>query len=171
MTIFNPLRPSAAMAVALLACTVFSLPTRPAHAQDIVPTSADESQQTQAGVMAVENHWTLAEWTGDTAWLDRMLLPEYRSVNDDGAAHPKEAIVAGAAKRRGTSVDEAKLKWAAYQREHATGSAVVMHGNTAIVSFYDTTLGPQKGVRSADIFVYLDGHWHALYSQHTAVHG
>ncbi|RDS80600.1 nuclear transport factor 2 family protein [Dyella monticola] len=158
------------MAVALLACAVFSVQTIPAHAQDAMP-AADEAQQTEAGVMAVENHWTLAEMTGDTVWLDHMLLPEYRSVGDNGAAHPKDAIVAGAAKRRGTSLDQAKLKWAAYQRDHAFGSAVVMQGNTAIVSFYDTSLGPQKGVRSSDIFVYVDGQWHALYSQHTAVRG
>jgi hypothetical protein len=47
---------------------------------------------------------------------------------------------------------------------------VVVHGDTAVISFYDPTLGPQKGVKSSDVFIYVDGHWHALYSQHTDVH-
>lgn len=170
MDIVNRSRPLVGK-MALLACVMFLPQTLPVHAQDSAPASADETQPTEAGVMAVDNHWSLAEMTGDTAWLDQMLLPEYRSVGNTGVAHDKATIVAGAAKRKGTSLDKAKLDFAAYQKQHPFGSAVAMHGNTAIVSFYDPTLGPQNGVRSSDVFIYVDGHWHALYSQHTAVHG
>lgn len=158
-------------AAALLACLALLSQPLPVHAQDSGPASADETQPTEAGVIAVDNHWSLAEMTGDTAWLEQMLLPEYRSVNNDGVAHDKAAIVAGAAKRKGTSLDTAKLKWTAYEKQHPYGSAVAVHGNTAVISFYDPVLGPQKGVRSSDVFVYVDGHWHALYSQHTSVRG
>jgi hypothetical protein len=170
VAIFTRLHSVGAATAALLAGLVMTLSTMPAHAQETSQAEGDETQQTQAGVMAVENHWTLAEMTGDTAWLDRMLLPEYRSVGDNGIAHPKDAIVAGAAKHASTSLDQARLDWAKYQKEHPSGSAVVLHGNTAIVSFYDLSLGPEKGVKSSDIFVYIDGRWHALYSQHSAVH-
>ncbi|MGN6322089.1 MAG: nuclear transport factor 2 family protein [Dyella sp.] len=139
-----------------------------AHAQDA--TAADETQRTEAGVIAVDNHWSLAEMTGDSAWLDQMLLPEYRSVGHDGKAHSKAMIVAGAAKRKGTSLDQAEQKFAAYRKEHPYGTAVVVRGDMAVISFYDPTLGPQKGVTSSDVFLYVDGHWHALYSQHTDVH-
>jgi len=162
-------RTSRALLLAI-AGLVFLPRALPVHAQDSMPTAADETQRTEAGVMAVDNHWSLAEMTGDTAWLDQMLLPEYRSVGHDGKVHSKAAIVAGAAKRKGTSLDQAEQKFAAYRKEHPYGSAVVVHGDTAVISFYDPTLGPQNGVKSSDVFLYVDGHWHALYSQHTDVH-
>jgi hypothetical protein len=46
---------------------------------------------------------------------------------------------------------------------------VVVHGNIAVVSFYDLSLGPDKGVKSSDVFLYEGGAWHAAYSQHGAV--
>jgi hypothetical protein len=170
MDIFNRSRPLIGK-MALFACVMVLSPAMPIHAQDAAPGSADETQPTKAGVMAVDEHWSLAEMTGDTAWLDQMLLPEYRSVSNTGVAHEKATIIAGAAKRKGASLDKARLDFAAYQKQHPYGTAVAVHGNTAIVSFYDPTLGPQNGVRSSDVFVYVDGHWHALYSQHTAVRG
>jgi hypothetical protein len=163
MAIFIQTRVAAITAIAWLACLAVPLQTIAADAP------ADETQQTEAGVMATDTHWSLAEMTGDTAWLDQMLLPEYRSVGNTGVVHAKDAILAGAAKRKGTSLEQARLKFANYQRQHPYGSAVVMHGNTAVVTFYDPALGPRKGVRSSDVFIYADGHWHALYSQHTGV--
>ena len=59
----------------------------------------------------------------------------------------------------------------AWIKAHPSGKSVVIRGDTAILSFYDPKLGPQQGVRSSDIFVYEDGHWHALYSQHSAAGG
>jgi hypothetical protein len=135
----------------------------PAKAQD----SAVETQRTEAGVMATDDHWSLAEMTGDTAYLEQMLLPQYESVNDDGSAHSKAQIVAGAAKRSGTDIATANSKLSAYRKEHPYSSTVAIHDNTAVATFYDPARGPQKGIKSADIFVYADGHWHAMYSQHT----
>lgn len=153
-----------------LACTVFAPAAIDLHAQG-TDAAADETQHTEAGVMAVDAHWSVAEMTGDTEWLDQMLLPEYRSVNNDGTVHAKAAILTGAAKRKGTDVATAKQSFADYQKQHPYGTAVAMHGDTAVITFYDPALGPQKGVKSSDIFVYLDGHWHAMYSQHTAQRG
>jgi hypothetical protein len=162
---------SVTMAVATtLACMVFTPTAMDLHAQE-TSAAADETQHTQAGVMAVDAHWSVAEMTGDTNWLDQMLLPEYRSVNNDGTVHAKAAILAGAAKRKGTDLAKAKQDFADYQKQHPYGTAVTVQGDTAIITFYDPTLGPQKGVKSSDIFVYLDGHWHAMYSQHTAQRG
>jgi hypothetical protein len=141
-----------------------------AHAQDAMPGTADETQHSEAGVMATDDHWSIAELSGDTDWLDQMLLPSYRSVGNDGAVHAKAAIVAGAAKRKGTDVAKAKQDFAAYRKEHPYSSAVAIQGDTAVVTFYDPALGPDKGVKSSDVFVYVDGRWHAMYSQHTAVH-
>jgi hypothetical protein len=152
---------------------VFSMGTcllmSPARAQDSGPISAAEMQRTEAGVIATDNHWSLAEYTGDTAYLDQMLLPPYQSVNVDGTAHSKAQILAGAAKSRGTDLATANSKVAAYRSAHPYGTNVTIHDDTAVVTFYDQALGAQRGIKSSDIFVYVDGHWHAIYSQHTQV--
>jgi hypothetical protein len=49
------------------------------------------------------------------------------------------------------------------------GSSAVIQGDTAVVTFYLKPLGPEKGIMSSDIFTYVDGGWHAIYSQHTSV--
>lgn len=130
-------------------------------------TGTDETAHTETAVMAVDQHWMDAELDGDTAWLDAMLLPEYRSVGADGKVHPKAAIVAHAAKNRGNDAERRKVD--AWQKAHPSGQSVVIHGNTAILTFYDPALGATNGVRSSDVFVYVGGRWHALYSQHSAV--
>jgi hypothetical protein len=163
--------PTLIVIAASVAAILYQLHVMKVHAQDAMATHADETQRTEAGVMAVDRHWSIAELSGDTEWLNQMLLPEYRSISDDGTAHSKEAIVAGAMKRKGTDLAKAEDTFASYGKEHPYASAVVIHDTTAIISFYDPTLGPQKGVKSSDIFVYLDGHWHAMYSQHTGLHG
>jgi hypothetical protein len=56
-------------------------------------------------------------------------------------------------------------------KAHPSAQSVVIRGDTAILTFYDPKLGPQSGVRSADVFVYENGRWHALYSQHSKVGG
>jgi hypothetical protein len=127
---------------------------------------ADETAKTAAAVIAVDQHWLEAELGGDTAWLDRMLLPDYRSVDSKGVAHSKAAIVAHAEKNRGSDVERRQVE--AWIKAHPSGKSVVIRGDTAILSFYDPKLGPQQGVRASDVFVYQDGHWHALYSQHSA---
>ena len=135
------------------------------HADEAAKAAVDETQMSAAAVPAVEQHWTRAEESGDDAWLEQMLLPEYRSVTPEGVAHPKAAIVAGAKKNRDS--DATRLADEAYRKAHPYGTSVVLQGDLAIVSFYDPALGAQKGVRSSDIFVYRDGHWHAIYSQHS----
>jgi hypothetical protein len=124
----------------------------------------DETAHTRAAVLAVEDHWLRAEGTGDVAWLERMLLPAYRSVSPDGSVHDRNAIVAHARKNQGS--DRAMRQIEAYLKAHPSGSAVAIDGDLAIVSFYDPAVGPQR-LRSSDLFLYRDGHWHAIYSQHS----
>jgi hypothetical protein len=127
----------------------------------------EEARKTEAAVVAVDQHWMDAELAGDSAWLDAMLLPEYRSVGADGTVHPKAAIIAHAAKNRGNDAERRKVE--AWLKANPLGKSVVIRGDTGIITFYDPQLGPQNGVRSSDIFVYQGGRWHALYSQHSAV--
>ena len=144
-------------------CLTTCLFMGPVKAQD----SAAETRRTEAGVIATDEHWSLAEMTGDTSYLDQMLLAQYESVNDDGTAHSKAQIVAGAAKRSGTDLATANSKLAAYRKAHPYSTSVAIHDNTAVVTYYDPMQGTQTGIKSADIFVYENGRWHAMYSQHT----
>lgn len=153
----------------LLLLAALALAGSPAAATDTVGAHVDETAKTPAAVIAVDDHWTQAETNGDTQWLGRLLLPAYRSISADGKATSRKAILTRAARNRGS--DKMKRKVAAWLKAHPTKSTVVMHGNIAILSFYDPKLGAQKGVRSSDIFVYEDGRWHALYSQHSKVGG
>lgn len=122
--------------------------------------------QTEAAVTAVDNAWGHAEESGDTAYIDALLLPEYRSVNVDGSVHDKAAILAstklnlGSTKR--TAADEA---WLA---THPSLTSVVITGDMAVLTFTLNKPDTPKRVMSSDIFVYREGRWHALYSQHTA---
>jgi hypothetical protein len=129
-------------------------------------TGSDEAEHSRAAVIAVDQHWLEAELGGDTVWLDDLLLPEYRSVGADGSVHSKAAIMAHAAKNRGN--DEERRKVEAWLKTHPSGQDVVIHGDTAILTFHDPKQGAASGVRSSDVFVYVDGRWHALYSQHSA---
>lgn len=132
-----------------------------AHAQ---ASPVDETAHSKAAVLAVEDHWLRAEGTGDAAWLEQMLLPAYRSVSVDGSVHDRNAIVAHARKNQGS--DRGMREIEAYLKAHPSGSTVVIDGDLAIVSFYDPAVGPKR-LRSSDLFLYRDGHWHAIYSQHS----
>ena len=103
-----------AFAIKTASClrTIFALAlvaAIPAHAWDLAPPGANEHEQSETGVRATEDHWSLAEMTGQTDWLESMLMPGYRSVDSNGAAHSKERIVAGAAKNKGSTDGKAKL--------------------------------------------------------------
>jgi hypothetical protein len=139
-----------------LATTTIGIMSAFAATSDARASSADEAARNEAAVIAVDQHWLEAEESGDT---------DYRSVGADGVAHPKSAIVAHAAKNRGSDTERRTVE--AWIKAHPSGKSVVLHGDSAILSFYDPASGPQQGVRSSDIFVYVDGRWHALYSQHS----
>ena len=131
----------------------------------VLAAPATPQPKTAAAVIAADSGWLKAEETGDTAYIDNLLLPEYRSVNADGSVHDKAAILASAKKNAGSTARRvADEKWLA---AHPMGTAALTQGDTAIVTFYLKPLGPDKGIMSSDIFVYRDGESHAIYSQHT----
>lgn len=149
---------SACLGLALPAITAMGPPATAAGAG----AEANEPARTATAVIAVDDHWLQAEESGDTAWLDAMLLPEYRSISADGKPADKQKILAGAARNRGS--DKMRKQVDAWLKTHPTRKSVVMQGDVAILSFSD----PQtEHVMSSDVFVYRDGGWHAIYSQHS----
>jgi hypothetical protein len=129
--------------------------------------SAKPEPKTAEAVLVADDGWEKAEESGNVAYVDNLLLPEYRSVSADGSVHDKAAILANAKHNLGSAEHAAKV--ATWLAAHPMGSSVAIQGDTAVVTFYLKSLGPEKGIMSSDIFVYRDGQWHALYSQHTAV--
>ena len=131
----------------------------------LAASSTKPQPKTAAAVIAADDGWEKAEESGDVAYVDNLLLPDYRSVSADGSVHDKAAILANAKRNLGSAEHADKVaKWLA---AHPMGSSVVIQGDTAVVTFYLKPLGPEKGIMSSDIFVYGDGQWHAIYSQHT----
>jgi hypothetical protein len=141
----------------LSAAALLSLP--------LAAVAARPQPKTAAAVIAADNGWDRAENTGDVAYVDNLLLPDYRSVSADGSVHSKADILANTKSNVGSPEHAAKVaKW---QAAHPMDTAAVIQGDTAIVTFHLKPLGPEKGIMSSDIFVYRDGEWHAIYSQHT----
>jgi len=127
-----------------------------------------ETQKTAAGAIATDEHWSRAETYGDTAFLSKFLLPDYRSVGHDGVVHTRAQLLASAVKH-GQDTVAAKAAVTAYRKAHPYATMVVIEGNTAVLSFYSPVLGSEKGLKSSDILLFEDGRWHALYSQHSDV--
>lgn len=142
------------------ACTIFVAVNAAAMP---AKRAVDETSHTSAAVIAVDEHWLRAEEDGDTAWLDAMLLPDFRTIGHDGKVVTKSMLLKSAAKNRGS--DKMRKRIDAWLKTHPSKKSVVMHGDVAILSF----VNPRTGhIWSSDTFVYENGHWRALYSQQSA---
>jgi len=134
-----------------------------------VSTSARAEQasepHTAAAVIAADQRWSTAEETGDTKYLNDLLLPEYRSISSDGSTHDRAVIIAHAVKSANTEEETAKAdKW---RTAHPNLPSVKIDGDVAILTALLQKGTDPKPVMSCDIFLYRDGHWRAIYSQHT----
>lgn len=152
------------VSAAILLLSITGLGATFVYAANHPGTGNGESAMTEEGVRAVEDHWSLAEATGDTDFLGAMLGPAYRSISGEGKTLTRTALLEHAAKNKGS--DEGMRKMEAYKKDHPYGTLVTMQGNSAVVNFYDPTRGAQDGIMGADVFIYADGRWQAIYSQH-----
>jgi hypothetical protein len=136
----------------------------PAVRSAAAPTSADETEHTEAALRAIVEHWTDAEVSGDVAYLEQLLAPEYRSVSAKGASHTRAMLLDHA--RHNTGSAKARKQVEDFRREHPTEKSVVIHGDLAIVSYFDPELGVDSSIRGSDVFVYESHRWRAVYSLH-----
>ena len=123
--------------------------TAPAYAAD-----SPETERSVEGVRAVEAHWQKAFLSGDAAYLETLLDPQYVSVGHAGNARPKAEIIA-------LSKKVAEKNMTPQPPEHP--ARIVVRDNAAVVT------DSASGDTSVDVFYYADGRWHAWYSQHTPV--
>lgn len=134
----------------------------PVHRPDR-STHVDETAMTSKAIVAVDDHWSLAELRGNTAWMDALLLPGYRSVRADGTVRDKSNLLAHAAKNRGHGVEKLKA-FDAWLESHPMNEAVAIHGDTVVLTFSVPATGR---IRLYNVFVHENGRWRALYSQLT----
>jgi len=154
------------LVVTALAAWLASGPPAPASAEPASPAAArpDETQHTDAALRAIINHWDDAELTGDVAYLEQLLVAEYRSVDAKGESHPRAMILEHA--RRSAGSAEARAARDAFMKAHPSEMAILIHGDTAIVSYFNPSRGVDKSTRGSDVFVYESKRWHAIYSLH-----
>jgi hypothetical protein len=121
--------------------------------------------RTEEAVIARDEQWLAAEISGNTTYLDGLLLPEYRSIGPDGRIHDKIAVLASARNNKGSSEKAASIaKWTA---NHPYIRSASLIGDIAIVTFTLNKIAAPKSVLSCDIFLYRDGRWRGLYSHST----
>jgi hypothetical protein len=136
------------------------------HAISRAQASTAVEPHTKDAVITADRAWDDAESSGNADFINALLLPEYRSVSSDGSVHDKAAILASAQKNIGHPERAAAAnKWRA---AHPSITSVQISRDMAVVTF-SLDRGDSKPVMSCDIFVYREGHWHAIYSQHTEV--
>jgi hypothetical protein len=110
----------------------------------------------EAGVRDVENGWSKAFVTGNTAYLDALLDPAYVSVGTKGNARAKAEIISLA---RGYAKDHPGT----VATPLPPTSTISVKGTAAVVTHHGDS------DTSVDVFYYADGRWRAWYSQHTAI--
>ncbi|HZZ70215.1 MAG TPA: hypothetical protein VFE18_18735 [Phenylobacterium sp.] len=137
-----------------------------ASAPAFARTSDKAEPHTAAAVQAADEAWGAVEEHGDKAYVEWLLLPGYRSVNWDGKSTDKAIIVSRTGAPRYPDRAAKVAKWKA---DHPEKPMVEIFGDTAVLVW--TAGGASGGINSCDIFAYRDGHWHAVYSQHTKVDG
>jgi hypothetical protein len=134
-----------------------------------VTSAKTPEPKTAAAVLAADEAWGAAEMKGDFAFVDRLLLPEYRSIGSSGKVTDKAKIVAGT-RKRGPSKAYSDMV-TAWKAAHPSRGDVTIDGDTAILAWTAVGSNGAVSVRSCDVFVYRSGRWRALYSQHTAAEG
>lgn len=120
---------------------------------------------TEQAVIAADKSWGAAEQAGDSQFVEDLLLDGYRSIGSSGKVTTKSQIVDGA-KKRGKSAAYAKMV-TDWKSAHPSTASVTIFGDTAVLTWVPTNAGAPIPVNSSDIFVYRDGRWRAIFSQHS----
>jgi hypothetical protein len=131
-----------------------------------VASQSKNEPQTAEAVMSADDGWMDAEIRGDGKYLSNLLLDGYVSIGSTGKITTKEQIISSAVKR-GKSEQFAKdvSNW---KSAHPSKASVAIFGDTAILTWNSNDPNSKTPVHSSDVFVYRNGHWLAIYSQHTS---
>ena len=142
-----------AAGVLVVATVLATVPTR---------TDAQESSHPaeEVELIQLERDWDRAFLMNDTAFIDRVLAPDFVAVYPDGSRGDRATELANAAafdlKIDSSTLDEFTIQ---------------VHGDTAVVWFRRSLVGPSQGQRLEVIYRYLDvfvrraGRWQCVASQ------
>lgn len=149
-------RPTIALVAALSIASV--VPAVAAARETAIRVGGQTSDQDRAAVIAAENGWEAAEVKGDVAFLDALLAPDYVSVSSNGNVYNKEQIKRGAQQQaaRDPNAQPALMD---------ASSTIDIYGDLALVHHHG------KQSISVDILQRRNGHWIAVYSQHSKITG
>ncbi len=126
----------------------------PARAQEPV-RAADEAE-----LIRLEVDWDRAFLQNDVVFIDRVLAREFVAVYPDGSKGDRAKELANAAAFN-LKIDSSTLD----------DFTIQVHGDTAVVWFRRSLVGPSKGerlevtYRYLDVFVRRDGRWQCIASQ------
>jgi hypothetical protein len=132
-----------------------------------LPASGAEPRN-EAAVVAADDSWLKAEVSGNGDYLDGLLLPGYMSVGAGGKITSKAQIVAKARARTRQELVQLAEQVATWKAAHPVHPDVTIAGDTAILRWVATQSDGTASVSSSDMFLYRDGRWRAIYSQHTS---
>jgi hypothetical protein len=110
--------------------------------------------ESEAVIRQLDQKWSQAYWTGDTAFLECLYAANFESADSKGELTTRTQDIAGALKNVGKS-------WTYDPQKYDT--KVFMHPHTAVVTFFKGDSA--HGYRGTDIYEYDHGRWHAVYSQ------
>ena len=141
------------MGLFVLAAAFAAVPERARGQERLRPSE-------EAALIQLERDWDSAFLLNDTAFIDRVLAPEFVAVYPDGSKGDRTTELANAAAFN-QKIDSSTLD----------DFTIQVHGDTAVVWFRRTLVGPSKGqrlevaYRYLDVFVRRDGRWLCVASQ------
>lgn len=146
----------AVLAVWLPSCATRTTPAPAAPtaaAPDCTSARTPDQQRDETTVRRIEHDWLAAERSGNTRFLECLLVPSYVNVAADGHTRTGAEIIAHAARNRGKVRDVPPIE-----------SQIVLYGDAATAYSRTRTqdaAGEWHDVRFIDSFVFVDGAWRA----------
>jgi ketosteroid isomerase-like protein len=118
----------------------------------------------QEALIELERRWNEAFYAKDVGFLETILADDFMATYDDGSRgdRTRELRLTEEFNQQVTSADQHDFK-------------VRVYGDTALVSFTLTLVGPRRGVPTTvifsyvDVFIWRDGRWQCVSSQSTKV--
>ena len=147
-------RSTVALTVCLLGCATGAPPAPASPATpDCAAARTPNQQRDEATLRRIEHDWLAAERSGNTRFLECLLVPSYVNVAADGHTRTGAEIIAHAANNAGKLRDVPPIE-----------SQIVVSGDAATAYSHTRTqdaAGAWRDVRFIDSFVFVDGVWRA----------
>ena len=143
----------------VLVCVLVMAFARQARGDCGRPELANQKQD-GATIQNLENAWSRAYLTGDTAFEACLLAPDFMEIRSDGKINHLDDELALAAKHKGQN---SKMPDLPAPTVHMHGDVAVAYGTSPVKMVDDK---PHQSY-FADYYVWKDGSWHVYFAQQT----